>query len=151
MRKLLQNRWSLLALRLFIGGVFIYAGLIKIDKPLAFADSIATFQVLPPQLINLVALALPLFEILVGGLLIFGIFQRQAAFALTFVTILFVVLLVQALVRGLQVDCGCFGFGAPSPLSTWSSLGRDLFLLTIVTWLWMCSCMESDARGESPS
>lgn len=149
MRKFLKNRWVLLALRVVIGSVFVYAGATKIGHPLAFADSIATFQVLPPQLVNLVALALPPFEILTGCLLMLGIFQRQAAFALLVLTTLFALFLIQALVRGLEVDCGCFGSGRPSVLKTWASLGRDILLLIAVFWLWMLGGVGTAAEVSS--
>jgi len=133
------NRWFLLALRILIGGIFVYAGAQKIGSPLDFADSISTFQVLPPELINLVALGLPPFEVLVGALLIFGVFQRQAAFALFLLVALFAVFLLQAIVRGLEVDCGCFGSAAPTVWSAWISFGRNLFLIAGCLWLWRIS------------
>ncbi len=126
--KIFHHRWFLLILRVVLGGVFVYAGTLKLVHPLAFADSIATFQLLPPQLINVVALSLPPFEIIVGAMLLFGIFQRQAAFSLLVLTGIFMLFLFQAIVRGLEVDCGCFGSGEPSAWSAWISLGRNLFL-----------------------
>lgn len=143
MRKLLSNRWFLLLLRVVVGGIFVYAGALKIGNPLEFADSIATFQILPPELINLVALALPPFEILVGGLLIFGICKRPAAFSLLILTGLFMLFLVQAIARGLEVDCGCFGSGEPSPWSAWISLGRNVLLLAGCWWIYL---RASDSR-----
>jgi hypothetical protein len=40
----------------------------------------------------------------------------------------FALALGSALVRGLQVDCGCFGGGPPTVWKTWLSLVRDLLL-----------------------
>jgi len=136
MTRVFGNRWFLRLLRIAIGGLFIYAGLQKIGTPLQFADSIATFKVLPPELINLVALALPPFEILVGGLLLFGAFVRPAAFALVGLDAVFIVLLLQAIARGLEVDCGCFGSGEPSRWAAWLSLGRNLMLLVGCWWVY---------------
>lgn len=142
--KFLHNRWFLLGLRILIGGIFIYAGALKIGDPQAFGDSIATFQVLPPQLIGLIALALPLFEILAGGALIFGQFRRHAAFALLILALAFAFFLTQAIIRGLQVDCGCFGSGEPSAWSEWFSLGRDIFLMAGVGIIYIFGC-----KGET--
>jgi len=130
MKELLENRWIIVLLRLVVGGVFIYAGITKIANPQAFADSVATFKVLPDGLINLLALALPPFEILVGAMLVIGYELRVASFASIFLTVVFAFALGQALLRGLEVDCGCFGSGKPSVWKTWISLGRDLLLLT---------------------
>ena len=76
-RTLIQTIWGsrilLLILRWIIAGVFIYAGVQKIIAPLNFADSIASFLILPNGLINLVALSLPPFEILLALAVVFGI------------------------------------------------------------------------------
>ena len=61
MRKILSNPWFLLVLRVVLSGVFVTAGLLKMGRPLEFSDSIATFQLLSPELINVVALVLPPF------------------------------------------------------------------------------------------
>ena len=137
MKGFLENRWFLLVLRLVVGGTFIYAGASKIGDPLAFADSIATFEVLPAQLINLVAIALPPFEVMVGGFLVIGIFKEHAALSLLILTGLFMILLLQAIVRRLEVDCGCFGSGEPSVWSAWVSLGRNVVLACCCGWIWM--------------
>ncbi len=54
---LLRSRWTLLLARLLVGGVFIYAGVTKVANPLSFADSIATFQILPPATISIFSLS----------------------------------------------------------------------------------------------
>jgi len=129
MREFLSNRWTILVLRIVVGATFIYAGSTKIGNPQAFADSIATFQLLGSQFINLLAMALPPFEILVGVMLLMGWRLRSAAFCAIALAVLFALALGQAIGRGLQVDCGCFGSGEPSVFKTWMSLGRDLLLL----------------------
>lgn len=129
MNNFLGNKWLQLALRLVIGGVFVYAGATKLENPQSFADSIASFQLLPVQLINIVALSLPLFEVICGLLLVIGWQKRAIAFGFVVLTSMFAVFLIQGIARGLEVDCGCFGSGAPSAIKTWMSLGRDLLLL----------------------
>jgi uncharacterized membrane protein YphA (DoxX/SURF4 family) len=132
--KFFNNRWFLLVLRLALGGVFLYAGATKVTNPQAFADSIATFKMLPPQLLNIIALGLPPFEILLGLMLISGWKARAASLALAGLSIVFGLALGQALMRGLVVDCGCFGSGEPSPLKTWASFGRAFLLLAGSLW-----------------
>lgn len=130
----LTTRWLRLGLRLLLGGVFIYAGTLKIISPQPFADSIATFRLLPAPFIDLLALGLPIFEVVVGGLLLFGIRVRAAALGVLMMTGVFALALASALVRGLPVDCGCFGSGAASVTQSWVSLGRDL-LLGAAAWV----------------
>ena len=136
MKMVFENRWFVISLRVAVGGVFLYAGATKIANPLAFADSIATFQILPRHLLNVVALGLPPFEILLGVMLLTGVQTRLASLGITVLAIIFGVVLGQALVRGLHVDCGCFGSGQPSALKTWGSFGRAGLLALIGTWLY---------------
>jgi len=136
MTELLTNRWFLLSLRLALGAVFLYSGYAKLGTPLDFADSIATFQVLPPQLINIVTMVLPPFELLLGLMLIVGWKSRAAALAVALLSIVFGIALGQAILRGLSVDCGCFGSSEPSIFKTWASFVRSLLLLGSASWLY---------------
>ena len=128
-KKVLANHWVLLAIRLILGGIFLYAGFVKIQAPLAFADSIASFRLLPDSIINLFALGLPPIEIIVGAMLLIGWRIRLASFAVLILSFMFALALGQALLRGLDVDCGCFGSGKPSLEKSLFSLARDLLLI----------------------
>jgi len=134
--KFLENRWFLLTLRLALGGLFLYAGTTKVINPQPFADSISTFEILPPQLINIVALGLPPLEILLGLMLMSGWKSRAASLAVVRLAVVFGIALGQALIRGLAVDCGCFGSGEASTLKTWASFGRALLLLATSFWVY---------------
>jgi len=134
--KFFENRWFLLSLHLALGGLFLYAGATKIGSPQAFADSIASFKLFPAGLVNFIALALPPFEIALGCLLIAGLRVRAASLGAAVLACVFAVALGQALARGLSVDCGCFGSGAPSLLKTWASFLRAFLLLFASIWLW---------------
>ena len=151
MKRLFFNRWVLLTLRLFVGGLLIFAGITKIQQPLNFADSVATFRMLPNQVINIFALGHPPFEIIVGIMLVAGWKRGLAAFAICFLTIIFAIALGQALVRGLQVDCGCFGSGKPSVLKTWASLSRDILVMAASLWLYVVNliCGRKGVLDES--
>jgi uncharacterized membrane protein YphA (DoxX/SURF4 family) len=142
MKRFLDSCWVLWTLRFLIGGLFIYAGVIKLQDPQSFADSIATFQMLPRQIINLLALSLPPFEVIAGTLLLFHRWQRAAAFSILVLIVLFALALSQALVRGLKVDCGCFGAGEPSLWKTWASLGRDILLMAGAWVIYRRACFN---------
>lgn len=141
--KILNNRWFLLVLRIALGGIFLYAGTTKVVNPQAFADSIATFKMLPPQLINIVALGLPPFEILLGLMLLSGLKTRAASLAVAGLAIIFGLALGQALIRGLAVDCGCFGSGGPSALKTWISFGRAFLLFAASFWVFKMQATDN--------
>ena len=127
---LLRSRYAILAISLILAGVFIYAGSDKLRDPLSFADSVAAFGMLPSILITPFALGLPMFEVLCGALVVVPRTRRLGALALALVTAMFLIALVSALARGLTLDCGCFGTGAPSRPRMWIEAGLDLFLFS---------------------
>ena len=77
---------------------------------------------------NLLALTLPVFEIVCGVLLLAPMTRRVASLAIALTCIVFFTALASALLRGLTLDCGCFGVGAPSRSKMWLELGLDLVL-----------------------
>lgn len=132
--RVFSHRWVLLGLRLAIGALFLYAGVTKTLSPQAFADSVATFRILPPALINLVALALPPFEVFLGLMLVVGLRLRAGYLGAFLLTTMFVLALGQGIARGLSLDCGCFGSGEPSVFSAWISFGRAFLLMVVAGW-----------------
>lgn len=122
--------------RVFLAGIFLWAGTVKLMNPLDFADSIATFKLLGVRWINLQALALPWFEVICAVALLIGSQRRSALTALFGLTVMFALALFSAIVRGIPVDCGCFGSEDPSKYSTYFAFGRDLILLIVVAALY---------------
>jgi uncharacterized membrane protein YphA (DoxX/SURF4 family) len=126
---MIRNKSVLLVFRLVVGGVFIWAGLLKILDPLEFAQNIANYRVFSPALSLLAAIVLPWLEILCGVLVIFGIFRSASSLLLSGLLAAFLVLIMVTIFRGLDVDCGCFG-----------SLGRHVdyrLLLTDIVLLYL--------------
>jgi putative oxidoreductase len=123
------RNYLVLLVTLAISGVFIYAGVQKIREPLQFADSIAAFAILPAGFINLLALSLPPFEIACGLLLLVPQSRRVGALAVVLISLVFFGAVLSALVRGLTLDCGCFGSGTPSRSRMWLEVGLDVVLL----------------------
>ena len=148
MKRILENCWFLLLLRVVLGGIFLFAGITKIGNPQAFADSIATFKILPDQFISIIALGLPPLEVLLGFTLIVGWKARTASLGITALAIVFGITLGQAIARGLSVDCGCFGSGEPSAVKTWLSLGRAVLLLLAGVWLYSNNLDNRSAEKE---
>ena len=65
--------------RISIGGYFLLAGLMKIQNIPAFIQEVRAFNLLPNHLATLYSIILPYAEILVGTLLIVGIWTTFAA------------------------------------------------------------------------
>ncbi|MCC6362693.1 MAG: DoxX family membrane protein [Bryobacterales bacterium] len=116
-----------LALRLILAAVFLYAAWSKLRQPwLVFAMSVDSYQILPPWMVFAVARTLPWLELLLGLLLLAGIYLRYAAPVCSLLLLIFYAAMVRAYLSGLGIDCGCFGVGeAVSP----ATLARDGALL----------------------
>ena len=139
---------ALWILRLALSAIFLYAGVAKMRGAQGFAESVASFRLLPGALITPTALTLPPLEILGAALALSGgRLRRIGAFCLFALLIAFMTALLSALTRGLQVDCGCFGtdhFDILSPTKNiWVALGRDM-VLGAVAWV-----LYADARRQS--
>ena len=133
--------------RLTLGIVLLVAGLLKVTKPQASANAVHAYQVLPYDVGTYVGYALPLVEIIVGVLLILGLFTRIAGVLGALLMVVFITGITQAWVRGLSIDCGCFGGGgAVSANQTKYGLeiARDVGLALCGAWLaWRPASMAS--------
>ena len=94
--------------RLLLGFVFIYASFEKIIDPVIFSSTIDLYKATPTSINNLVALILPWIELLLGVSIILGIYLDGAIILTIILLIWFIFILSQALLRGINLDCGCF-------------------------------------------
>jgi uncharacterized membrane protein YphA (DoxX/SURF4 family) len=107
-----MKRGLLIAGRLIIAGIFLYAGYEKFREPwIQFAVSVAEFKAVPDSWIQPIARTLPLAEIALGIALISGILARWFSLVATLLLLLFLGVGIRAYALGLAVDCGCFGAG----------------------------------------
>jgi putative oxidoreductase len=124
-----------IAARACVGGLFVYSGVSKLAGPEAFADAIHAFHILPTALINPTALSLPFFELLAGVCLLIGWRLREMALATAIMVVAFTAVLVQARLRGFDLDCGCFGSNAWPVLKAVPPLARNAVLLVATIFL----------------
>jgi len=117
----------LLVFRLLVGGVFVYSGLVKILDPLDFAQQVRNYRTVGQDLAFIVAVYLPWLEILAGAFLVAGILKKASAALISLLLGGFIVLVAVTMVRGIDVDCGCFG--ALSRRADWRLLLEDAVLL----------------------
>ncbi len=137
MNRFFESRWLFLVLRIVLAGIFLSAGISKAQDPWGFAESIASFQMLPPLGINLLALGLPPFEIILGLMLLSGWNKRPALLAVLGLSLIFIVVLIQGWLRGLQMNCGCFGSGDASPQGIALAIMRDLMIFGAAGMLYL--------------
>ncbi len=120
---------------ILIGGLFIYAGAVKIIDPVEFARDIDNYKMLPWQPSVWLALYLPWLEIFCGLALITRVFFRGGVFIVTALMSLFIIASIAAKTRGLDVSCGCFGHASKYLNFSWH-LALDFLLLGGLLLLW---------------
>ena len=118
--------------RLFLGGIFLLAGIPKIINPAGFSEIVYNYRLLPDILINLFALSLPWVETVAGILLLTNIWIPAMTLLCTALMFLFLGALGINMLRGLNIYCGSFAV-EPSEVITdikmWIYIARDIFFL----------------------
>lgn len=136
MKALLARPWLHRLLGIVLGAVFIYASVDKIADPRAFAKIVYHYQVIGPSAslgfvpANLLAVALPWLELIVGALLVAGAWRREAALLSAVMLAVFVAAVGSALARGIDIqNCGCFALDESGRAAGWKLIAGDLALL----------------------
>lgn len=117
-----------LLVRFLVGGTFVYASLDKILDPTGFAQAIHHYRILGAGLLHPLALLLPWLELVAGMAMIMGLARRGAALLIAAMVVMFMVAIVSALARDLDISCGCFHTEGGHAVGI-SLLLRDLALL----------------------
>ena len=132
-----------LSIRIAIGSLFIYAGFIKIIDPRAFAQIISHYNLVPEFLLPLVAIGLPILEMIAGLGLIFNI--RGSLTTIFGLLILFVFILWYGILHNLNIDCGCF---TPAEIRSQGNLRqafyRDLLMIAGITYMFFFKRITQD-------
>jgi uncharacterized membrane protein YphA (DoxX/SURF4 family) len=105
----------LLAVRFGLGGIFFYAGIAKLRDSSVFATEIARLQLGPFSSAEWVAVTVPIVELLTGVWLVSGWRLRASALATMILGAGFAIAVGQAMARGVDFHCTCFGSAADSP------------------------------------
>jgi putative oxidoreductase len=124
-----------LGFRIVLAGLFVLAGGLKLVDPAAFAAEINRYQLIPWWGCALLALLLPWLEICVGIGLLTRSFSQGALVWITALLVVFSLALLSAMLRGLSIDCGCFGRVWQSTGTFWP-LVRNVVLVGMTVFLW---------------
>lgn len=125
---------SLIA-RVILGLIFVYASIEKITYPEPFAQNIIAYEILPQPLVNIAAIWMPWLEMFCGLLLIAGIWVRASAAILSMLLTLFIIAIASALIRGLDISCGCFEVGDSEAMIGWRRVIEDAGMMLLSLWL----------------
>jgi uncharacterized membrane protein YphA (DoxX/SURF4 family) len=124
--------------RVGLAAVFLISGYIKASDLDQTYVAVNAYQVLPKPAVEAVAVVLPWFELALGVLLLVGVGTRILAVLSSALLLTFMAGVTQAWIRGLSIDCGCFGGGgdvAEDKTSYGTELLRDTGFMILAAWL----------------
>jgi hypothetical protein len=129
--------------RVLIAAVFILAGAVKLANPINLRRDINAYKLIPQSFATVTGYLLPPIEIILGLFLLLGILTSTSALSIAVLSLVFFLASISAIVRRLNIECGCFGLlyrekiGAPALL-------RELLLFGLAIFIWQ---FEADRIG----
>jgi uncharacterized membrane protein YphA (DoxX/SURF4 family) len=146
---LVFSRWPSRIIRWGLALVFLYAGTVKLMDPKAFARSISQYDLAPDFLLPVLAVGLPLVEILGAVGLIYSV---RGSLSLIFGLLLFfVAVLWYGILKDLHIDCGCF---SPEELQAqaglWQAFYRDLIMIAAAIFLYISRWIRNGFNPNLP-
>lgn len=121
-------RLILLLARLGLGITLLIAGASKATGRLKFEQSLYKFGFVPVATVRALSFIVPVTEVLLGILLVIGLFAREAAIASGFLISVFSVGIALNLMENRRVECGCFGVFSERPVTGWSLLRNGVLV-----------------------
>ncbi|MCX6142903.1 MAG: DoxX family membrane protein [Ignavibacteriales bacterium] len=136
MKKLLSHPYTVLVTRVFIGLLFVFSSLDKIVDPSAFAQSVANYGLLPSSFPAIIATVLPWVELLCGFAVFFGVSLRGSSLLLSAMVVIFTLAVMSALLRGLDISCGCFTQDPAAGHIGWTKVVQNTALFALTLFLY---------------
>lgn len=121
-------------IRFILGAIFIAAGIPKILDTASFAGAVYNYHLLPDIFINIFAITLPWLEVIIGALLIMGIWMPGTVIIYNLLMIAFIGALTFNTIRGLDISCGCFG-SESGDIIDMGTIFRDIIILSASMYL----------------
>lgn len=130
--------WVGLVARLVVAAVFLVSGWLKAVDLQETRIAVRSYQIFSTSVADTIAAVLPFLELAVGLLLLVGMATRLAAVLAAVLFVVFIAGVVSVAVRGLSIDCGCFGGGgqvAAGSTAYTAEILRDVGLLVLSGFL----------------
>lgn len=153
--------WAGTVARLLLAAVWVVAAVSKMGDPAASVRAVRAYRILPEWLAKGVGYGLPFLELGLAVLLLVGLATRVAAMLSATMLAVFLAGIVSASVRGLQIECGCFGgggqLGSGQSTAYTADIVRDSGLLLVslfLVWAFRTRYAVDDAirtAGPEPS
>ena len=111
-KEALASPWLTVRVQIALGLFFVVAALPKLVDPPSFAHMIYNYRLVPGTFVNVMALAMPWLELLIGLALVLGIWTRTSASLVGALLLVFIAAISVNLARGNAIECGCFDVSA---------------------------------------
>ena len=141
-----------------LGVTFIWSSWHKIADPPDFAKVVFNYHLVPPGLINAVAILMPWFELVAGLALVTGILRRGAALGIALLCVLFIAALSYNLAIGHPTICGCFSTYAAGKsltdaekffkMKTEIALDVGFLVMALQVLYGTCACRRAGAGAD---
>jgi len=135
MKEFLDNKYFIFVLRLIAGLFFIYAAQSKIPNTIEFAQAIRAYDIIPDFLSPLPAIILPWIELYCGIFLIAGFYTRSSAIIANGLMIFFTLNVLIAILRGLDIDCGCGASVSGIERVSWIKILENCFIILMLYFI----------------
>ena len=127
--------------RYFVGSLFIFSGLIKLNDPVGFSFKLEEYfgptvfdiDFLIPTVLPM-AIFIVIVEVVLGVFLIIGYKKNFTIWSLLLMIIFFTFLTWYSAYFNKVTDCGCFGDAIK--LTPWESFTKDVVLLVMIAFLY---------------
>lgn len=136
--------------RLGLAAMFLYAGAIKLVDAAEFAREIGNYQLLPEALVPALAVGLPVLEIVTGVALLTRSYAQGGGVLSALMLLAFAAGMAQAKLRGIDLECGCFGAESAQKVS-WGKVALNLGLAILAGWIaWTSRPRPDTPRAAAP-
>ena len=130
--------WITLLARLALGAILITAAWAKLVVPANSVVSVKAYRLFPDSIATAIGYGLPALELALALLLLAGFASRFVAIATVVLMVIFIGGIISVWVRGLSIDCGCFGGGgniAASQTQYPQEILRDIGFIVLAAWI----------------
>ena len=146
-KRVITSEYLSFALRVYLGYVFICAGLSKIPYPAQFAEAIANYRLIPYMFVNLGAVILPWIELVTGLFLIIGFKSWTSVIVIGLLLIMFDVMILINMYQGAPITCGCYDT-VGEPIG-WKKVLENMLMLVFALQIYHCDKPELLNRLKS--
>jgi len=135
--------------RIILGGVFIYASIDKIAFPENFANIIRGYNLIPESFVGLSAFVLPWIELIIGIMLVIGLFIKESSIIITSLLSIFLFAIIIQVTKGPIEDCGCFGkMPFFSSSNSYFLILRNLILISLSIMIFLVELKRKSIEGN---